>query len=279
MSATATAAAPPVHLGVLQIEPTDFCNLRCKMCAPHAESRDHIHGDSPKGFMELDVFKGIIDDIAGSGMRFDHLIFQWLGDPSLHPNLPEMLDYAVTKAKANFGYFRIDTNAIRLSEGYVERLMDVIAKHPHTEILIIFSLDAVTRETYEKVKGVDAFDKVQANVRRFLDLRAQHDLVALRLHFEFQFVLQPDNAHETRLFVDLWRHELEHRRKPGQWDDIMVKRVSTNHLIGLPQDAADALYDRTLRDQGVQNSELDFMAVKVWERTPWREGREERLAA
>ncbi len=257
-------------LGVLQIEPTDFCNLRCKMCAPHAEQREHVHGDAQKGFMDLDVFRKIIDDVAEGGLKFDHIIFQWLGDPSLHPQLGDMLDYAVSRARDNFGYFRIDTNAIRLTEALSRQLLETAARHPHTEILLIFSLDAVTRETYRVVKGADAFDTVHKNVRRFLEMRQAYDLTAVRLHCEFQFVLQPGNAHEAGLFVDLWRRELEARKRKGQWDDIMVKRLSAGS-IGVTQQEADALYDRTLEEHGITSLELEHLAVKVWQRTPWRD--------
>ena len=47
-------------LGVLQIEPTDICNLRCSMCAPHHEGWEQIHA-VPKGIMDMGLYEQIID--------------------------------------------------------------------------------------------------------------------------------------------------------------------------------------------------------------------------
>ena len=71
----------PTDLGVLQIEPTDLCNLSCSMCAPHNEGWDQIHA-VPKGVMDMTLCEHIIDGLADDGARFDHIIFQWLGDPA-----------------------------------------------------------------------------------------------------------------------------------------------------------------------------------------------------
>ena len=53
-------ATVPSHLGVLQIEPTDHCNLACRMCAPHAERWDDVHG-VPKGFLDVELFRRVVD--------------------------------------------------------------------------------------------------------------------------------------------------------------------------------------------------------------------------
>ena len=91
-----TASPPKLrNCGVLQIEPTDFCNLTCPMCHPQQGFRPNLHGDLLKGYMDTDLFRNIIDGIEASDVCFDHLIFQWLGDPSLHPELFDMLGYAL----------------------------------------------------------------------------------------------------------------------------------------------------------------------------------------
>ena len=52
------------HCGVLQIEPTDFCNLTCPMCHPQQGFRPNLHGDLLKGYMDMDLYRQIIDGIV-----------------------------------------------------------------------------------------------------------------------------------------------------------------------------------------------------------------------
>ncbi|MCG3174630.1 MAG: hypothetical protein GMKNLPBB_02890 [Myxococcota bacterium] len=256
--------------GVLQIEPTDLCNLKCSMCKPHA------HGYNPhgvaKGYMDFDLFRSIIDGIARDGLYFDHLIFQWLGDPSLHPRLLDMLEYVLDHARGNFGYFRIDSNAIRLTPRHADRLLDIMERHPGCVVLIVFSIDAITPETYKRVKGVAAFDVVLKHVHYLIEQRAKRlDLGHTHLNFEFQMVVQSGNHHEARRFAEHWINALQQVRKPGQYDDIMLKRLSEGPG-GPLQEMADRLYDDTLASQQIDEWDHGFVRVKVWKRKPWGTG-------
>ena len=76
--------------GVLQVEPTDHCNLACGMCRPHAEKWSQIHA-VPKGFLAVDLWTEVVDSFLADGVTFDHIIFQWLGDPLFHPKLHELI--------------------------------------------------------------------------------------------------------------------------------------------------------------------------------------------
>ena len=97
--------------GVLQIEPTDVCNLQCKMCAPHFENWDSVHG-IPKGYLSLKLWREIVDQFVLNRTQFDHIIFQWLGDPMLHPDIVELISIAQQRLVDQVSYLRVDTNAI-----------------------------------------------------------------------------------------------------------------------------------------------------------------------
>ena len=100
--------------GVLQVEPTDHCNLACGMCAPHAEQWKQIHG-VPKGFLSVDLWRSIVDGLLQDKVVFDHIIFQWLGDPLFHPRIHEILSEA-QRLKGQVEYLRLDSNMILLDE-------------------------------------------------------------------------------------------------------------------------------------------------------------------
>ena len=248
------------HYGVLQIEPTDVCNLSCSMCAPHHDGWEQIHG-VPKGRMDLAVYRDVVE--ALEGCRFDHVIFQWLGDPSLHPDLEEMVGLAAERIDA--GYLRVDTNAIVLTPARMDRLLDLAAAHPHTPLLLVFTIDAVTPETYLRVKGQDALLRVRRNVRHLLRQRARR---GVRVNVELQFVLQPGNAHEAGAFIQYWSDFLACQGGAVGHTDVMIKRLSVG-AGGAGQREADELYEASVREQGIRAEVREHLEVKVWEERPW----------
>jgi len=143
---------------VLQIEPTDMCNLLCPMCTPQIRDGD-VHQGLRTGFLDMDLYRGVIDDIARERFALDHLILQWLGEPTLHPDLDEMVTYASRQLVGLVEYIRVDTNAIALTPSRVDRILSARAADG-PPLLLVFSLDSVTAETYLQVMGRDRFAQV-----------------------------------------------------------------------------------------------------------------------
>jgi MoaA/NifB/PqqE/SkfB family radical SAM enzyme len=255
------------NFGVLQIEPTDHCNLRCNMCLPHHLGFEQIHG-VPKGLMDLGLYRRIVDGLAAEDCRFDHMIFQWLGDPSLHPGLEDMLAHAQDRLHAHVGYLRVDTNAIVLTPKRMDRLVQVYARRPELPMLLVFTLDAATPETYLRVKGQDALERVRRHIRHFIMRRAQLALSDVRLNVQLQFVLQPGNEHEVSEFIAYWSDLLRCHGRGRGYNEIMIKRLSVD-AGGTGQREADELYERTCREQGVRESSGEHVHVKVWRDRPW----------
>ena len=78
------------------IEPVSTCNIRCTMCF----QIDKSFTRKPfMGTMKMDFFKEIIDDCYESGTKAITLASR--GEPTLHPKLPEMLDYVSNKFLEN----------------------------------------------------------------------------------------------------------------------------------------------------------------------------------
>lgn len=256
------------HCGVLQIEPTDFCNLTCPMCHPQQGFRSHLHGELAKGYLDVGRFEALIDGIAASDLRFDHLIFQWLGDPSLHPELFTLLAHALRKIPDRADYFRIDTNAVLLDHKRVDELLAACTAAPETTVLLVLSLDAVSRDTYRKVKGRDFFDRVQSQVEHLLRRRAGAGPCSLNL--EFQFVLQKNNHHELGAFVSHWDGAVRRLGGGRGHDNIMIKRLSVG-TGGPQQDKADSLFAEAVAREGLSPHRTDHIDLKMWEQTPWRD--------
>jgi MoaA/NifB/PqqE/SkfB family radical SAM enzyme len=155
--------AYPTHL---QVEPSNKCNLRCPLC--------HVVTDSkPKGFLNFDDFKKLIDEI-GDYLLFLH--FWGWGEPFLNENFFSMVKYAKAKGikiitSTNGHFFENEENVIRL----IDSQLDVL----------IFALDGLNKQTYEKYRKKGSFDRVVKGLRQVLHLKQQRGaslpLVNLRM--------------------------------------------------------------------------------------------------
>ncbi len=255
-------ATLPRGLGVLQVEPTDRCNLACPMCAPHAESWPTVHG-IPKGLMPLALYERVLAGLVAGDCHFDHVILQWLGDPSLHPELERMVGLAGRELGKRVGHVRVDSNALLLTEARLDRMLE--AKAREVPLLLVFTIDAATAATYRRVKGREGLERVRRHVRHLLRNRAG----AGRVDVQLQFVVQPGNAHEAGAFLAYWAALAECHASEGGHVEVMFKRLSVGGGAR-GQAAADALYERTLREQAVAARAGDGFSVSVWEERPWQ---------
>ena len=234
---------------------------------PHFTKQESIHG-IPKGMMSMETYNRVVDGLVEDGVRFDHIIFQWLGDPSLHPHLEAMIAVAQERLSQQVGYLRVDTNAIVLTPERMDRLVEAYARFPELPLLVVFTMDAVTSPTYATVKGQDALDRVRRNVRHFIMRRAQLGLEDVRLNAQFQFVLQKENAAEVRSFIEYWQGFLRCHGGGVGHDEIMIKRLSLD-AGGSGQLEADELYEKTLVEQGIRGLQGGPAEVLLWENRPW----------
>ena len=258
-----------MHTGtVLQIEPTDLCNLLCPMCTPQVCQSD-VHRGLRPGFMDMDLYREVILDLERHEFELDHLIFQWLGEPTLHPDLDRMITFASEHLAGLVGYLRVDTNAVALTPSRVERILRARAAGG-PPLLVVFSLDSVTPETYMRVKGRDRFHQVMANIHHFLECRAGMPGDDPGINTQFQFVLQPDNHLEARQFVDYWDDVLRQGRNGVGFNEVMIKRISIG-TGGRDQQHADDLYDRAVREQGLTARDEEHMHLRVWAERTWGE--------
>jgi MoaA/NifB/PqqE/SkfB family radical SAM enzyme len=232
--------------------------------------------------MDAALFEGIIDGLVEEDCRFDHVILQWLGDPSLHPDLPRLIGIAAKGLAGRANYLRVDTNAITLTPARMDAIVDAWWPHRALPLLMVFTLDASSPETYTLVKGQDALMRVRKHIRHLIMRRAALPDDDVSLNVQLQFVVQPENAHEAGDFLSYWRAFLVcHGRGKGH-DEILFKRLSVG-AGGAGQAASDRLYDRTLRRFGItpghgEDAGNPGPEVVVWRDRPWQHDDEQRSA-
>jgi len=137
---------PPVPIRHVQIEISNLCNYQCIFCPRTKSVRK-------KGMIDDALFNRLIQEVYDFGAR--EMSFHYSGDPFLHPKLAE---YVKTAKQIGYSYVYIDTNG---SEATPEKIRAVIDAGADS---IKFSVNAGTRESYQFIHGVDAFDKVLEHV-------------------------------------------------------------------------------------------------------------------
>jgi len=140
--------------GIIVIDVTNLCNLRCPVCpVTVAMSRT-------RGMMTFDTFKLIVDDLARSGAK-PAIYFNFSGEPTLNPALPEMVGYAAARGHETF----ISTNATKVDRRLAERLIEAGLSR------INLCLDGFSREAQESYRVRSNFEQVKANIEGFAEAR------------------------------------------------------------------------------------------------------------
>ncbi|MBN2200545.1 radical SAM protein [bacterium] len=186
----------------LWIEPTNRCNLECVMCP----NREQAEGEL--GFMEQGLFRRVIDQAAGSvhDVNLHHR-----GEPTLHPELEEMIRYADGKGVK----VKLHTNGTALTEQRSEALLRSGLR------LISFSFDGYDAETYESVRVGARFEATLEKILRFLELKRRFGPRGPRTVVEVMEIAgrAPDPAARARFADSLAAAGLDRLiiKKPHNW--------------------------------------------------------------
>jgi MoaA/NifB/PqqE/SkfB family radical SAM enzyme len=165
----------------IYIEPTSRCNEFCQQCPRTLLSREDDRDLSFKNF------RYIVDQFP----VLDRVVLHGLGEPLLNKDLPRMISYL----KERGTYVLFNSNGIVLNPKRGQALIDAGLDEYR------LSMDGATRETYARVRGVDAFDKIWRNVRAFVSLQKEQNesLPTVSLWF----TAMRENLHELPGLIDL----------------------------------------------------------------------------
>ncbi|MBI3030738.1 MAG: FAD-dependent oxidoreductase [Candidatus Rokubacteria bacterium] len=149
----------------LYLETTNRCDSKCRTCA-----RTFNTLEPPK-----DLTLAELTRIVEQFPALDRVVLHGIGEPLLNPELFPMIAYL--KAKGATVLFNSD--AITLTPARARRLIESGLDEYRV------SMDAATRETYLKVRGVDRFDRVVGNVQTLVDLQRTLDHATPRVSLWF----------------------------------------------------------------------------------------------
>src|SRR3990172_9862707 len=135
------------------IEPTNHCNLKCPECPSGLGALTR-----PLGLLKPADFKNWIDQIKTSGF-YVQLFFQ--GEPYINKALPEMIKYAQSQNV----YISISTNGHFVNENNVDMVVE------NTPDKLIFSVDGLDEESYQKYRVGGTFEQADKGLRLLINRR------------------------------------------------------------------------------------------------------------
>lgn len=166
----------PVHI---QLEPSNYCNLKCKMCI-----RDNIKANNKN--MSFEEYKKIISQIKPG-----KITFAGSGEPTINKELFKMIKYAGEKNISTM----ISSNMSLLNNGDAEELVKSGLK------VVKVSIDAATRQTYLNVRGEDCFEKIIYNISGIVSAKRKEGFNTPQIRFDY--VILKDNINEMSEVIKL----------------------------------------------------------------------------
>jgi radical SAM protein with 4Fe4S-binding SPASM domain len=149
---TRMLASPPV----LQIEPTNTCNLACPLCPSGSMTR-------ARGMMSAETFETILRDVGDTLMLA--ILYGW-GEPFLNPALPEMMarcrDRGVLTLTSTNGHFlQTPEKALKVVDAELTAL--------------IIAIDGATQESYATYRRNGTLDHALRCVTNVQEARARRN--------------------------------------------------------------------------------------------------------
>ena len=201
----------------LYLETTNRCDSKCQTCIRTFRSLE------PPADLTLEQVKAITEQFS----VLERVVLHGIGEPLLNREIFEIVAYLKTRAATVL----FNSDAISLTATRTLRLIQSGLDEYRV------SLDAATRQTYRRLRGVDQFDRVVANVRRLVRLERGRSRSAPRV--SLWFTASRANLDELLAFVRL--------ADDLGVDEVYVQRLVFNGL-GLAT-AENALHGRLQRQE------------------------------
>ena len=177
----------PLHVDV---DLQDACNMSCNICHQNYRKRTH-------NIIDFKLIEKVLTDGRKKGLCA--INFGAAGEPLLHKEI--LLKGISLASKLDIMDIFTHTNGLLLDQAFTEKLLDSGLKH------LCVSIDAFTKETYEKTRRSKNFDIVVGNLIKLVELRNQKGLSTPTVRVSF--CVTPLNHAEKDDFVDFWKNKTD----------------------------------------------------------------------
>lgn len=145
---------------LVDIELSTVCNLHCPMCYTITDDfTKHVH----RGLMNFELFKKIIDEIAG---KVPAIRLSLRGEPTIHPDFIKCIHYA---KQAGIKEVSTLTNASNLTPEFFEKIMLAGIDW------ITISLDGL-KEEYEKIRMPLKFEDTLEKIKAIKQIKEKYEV-------------------------------------------------------------------------------------------------------
>lgn len=165
---------PPIEASV---DPVNACNLRCLYC----NGFDVWHRNK---IMDIDHLLDLVRFFKSWGVKA--MCIAGGGEPTLQPKLYKAINLC--------GEIGLPVAIITNGTLFNDKLVDSMSKWCRW---VGISVDASTKETFLKLKGVDLFDTVKSNIKKLTKAGCRE--------VTYKYLLHPYNQHEVYKAIELAR--------------------------------------------------------------------------
>ena len=222
----------------LQLELINRCNLSCVMCY----TTNH---KTPKETLDIGTVRKMMQE--AKQYKLPALMIGMGAESLLYKDIRSLVE-AAQDAEVMDIFFA--TNGVLLNESMAEFLV----KKQVARCWI--SLDAATPETFKKIRGKDELDKIEANIRRLVEIkrREKSKLPNLRV----SFCVQEHNFHERAAFVEKWKDTVDHIDFQQLTDfKFLDELMETGDVVQKPEVPANVDLERPV-------CQYPFNSLNVW---------------
>ena len=199
---------------IIHVENTNICNLKCIHC-PQSDPYKLVENYKPS-FMSNEIFYAIVDEMKNynSVLRFTPD-----GEPLLPSKFENQLGYAMD---AGIKYISLNTNGLL----FTPHLSRYICDSP-SKFIIEFSLDALYKESYDRIRCGSNYIRVLNNIFTLLDMikkKRKEENVKVFV----SCVEQPElDAYELESFKIFWKDMADEviSRQYVDTKSIMPKKI------------------------------------------------------
>lgn len=180
MPAPALPLRPPLPRS-LYVETTSRCNSKCQTCILTFGGRE------PAEDLSWTRFRQIVDQFPA----LERVLLHGIGEPLLNPDLARMIEHLKDRGATVI----FNSNAISLGASRADALITAGLDE------LRVSLDATAPDTYARIRGADAFDKVIGNLERLRERKRAREATLPRVSLWFTAIR--DNIDEIPGLVPL----------------------------------------------------------------------------
>lgn len=170
---------------MLQIEPTNMCNLACPLCPCGRKEleRDPRH-------MKLEEFNTIIDDMEPYLLFL--VLWDW-GEPLMNPDLPEMINYAAER----------DIRTVTSTNAHFLHNEDFVGKILSSGLdSLIVAIDSHQEENYRAYRQGGSLSRAMEGLRKTIVIKKK---LKSRTLINMRMVIMKQNEHELKVMRNLSR--------------------------------------------------------------------------